>query len=134
MKLFGSKISGDKHLEVYEITCLKTHLKSCRKQPKRSPFYRLQKCGRWRPTQQSRLLAVDRPVDRPTVKFLTVVPAVDRPIDRCLANDLAVDRPVDPAISREQRLSGGRPCGRPDLGRACLCVDRLVRWTDFWIG
>ena len=29
-------------------------------------------------------LSVDRPVDRPTIRFLTVEPAVDRPVDRGL--------------------------------------------------
>ena len=70
------------------------------------------------------LLAADRPIVRPTVRFLTVVLAVDRSVDHKLANDPAVDRPVDWAIFREQRLSGGRPA----LGCARLCtsVDRPV--------
>ena len=46
--------------------------KSYRKQFKGTPFYRLPKTNRCRPTQQLMLLSVDRPVYRPTVKFLTV--------------------------------------------------------------
>ena len=102
----------------------KTLLKSCEKQSKGTPIYRPPKSRRWVPNQQSGLLAVDRPVDRPTVRFLTVESAVDR----CLANGPAVDRPVDQAISREQRHSDGRPA----LGRARLCtsVDRYGRPTS----
>jgi len=52
---------------------LENPLKILIKQAKGAPFYRLPKTSRWRPTQQEILLSVDRLVDRPTVKFLTVV-------------------------------------------------------------
>ena len=119
----------EKTFETMGKTSLKTLLKSCRKQSKGSPFYRLLKCDHWRPTQQTGLLSVDRPIDRPTVRFLTVVPAVNRPIDRCLANDPAVDRPVNRAISREQRLSGGRLHGRPAQAMY-VCAHRSTGAVD----
>ena len=136
---------------------MKTPFKSCRKQSKGTPIYRLPKYGRWRPSQQICLLTVDRqrsnlplgrsvdrpvdrklgndpavdcPVDQPTVRFLTVVPAVDRSVDRKLANDPAVDR----AISREQRRSGGRPPGRPTQA-VHVCAHRSTgAMTDFCPG
>ena len=46
-------------------TGLKTLQKSCGKQPPNGPFYRPPKTSRWGLTE----LAVDRPVDRPTVIF-----------------------------------------------------------------
>ena len=112
----------DKITDIGRKTSLKTLLKNCWKQSKGIPIYRPPKTNRWGLNQQSGLLAVDRSVDRLTVRFLTVEPAVDWPVDRCLANSPAIDRPVDLAISREQRLSGDRPCGRPVFGCARLCT------------
>ena len=64
------------------------------------------KTSRWGPNQQSGLLAVDRPM----VRFLTIMPAVDL----CLANDPAVDRPVDRAISESRgSLAVDRAIDRP---------------------
>jgi len=80
-----------------------------------SPFYRLHKTSRWRPNQQPGLLSVDRPVDRPTVKFLTVGPAVDRVLDtesRALYRSTARSTG---AISREQNSLAVDRVGRPAL-------------------
>jgi len=77
-----------------------------------APFYKLQKSARWKPTQQLWLLTVDRPVDRQRSNFRPLGRSVDWLVERQLGNGLAIDRPVDRAISREQQLSGGRPCGR----------------------
>ena len=58
-------------------------------------------------------LSVDRPVDRPTVIFQTVVPSVDRSVDRGQDTEskplCPVDRPVDRGLSREQSSLDGRP-------------------------
>ena len=59
-------------------TGFETLFKSCVKQTKTAPFYRVQKYSRWGQTCSQDDLSVDRPVDRPTVIFLTVVPPVDR--------------------------------------------------------
>ena len=71
------------------------------------------KTSRCRPSQQSGLLAVDRSVDRPTVRFLTVGPAVDRSVDRGLDTEsrssLPVNRPVGRGQIQRAELSGGRP-------------------------
>ena len=50
----------------------KTSPKSCVKLAKRTLFYRVQKYSRWGTEQAQNGLSVDRPVDRPTVRFLTV--------------------------------------------------------------
>ena len=42
----------------------------------------LKKSARWQPGKVKNDLPVDRPVDHPTVIFLTVVPPVDRLVDR----------------------------------------------------
>jgi len=59
----------------------KTFPKSYRKLAKRTPFYRVQKYSCWGPEQAQNGLSVDRPVDQPTVKFLTIG-AVGPPPDR----------------------------------------------------
>ena len=73
-------------------------------------------------------LSVDRPVDRPTVIFQTVVPSVDRSVDRGQDTEskslCPVDRSIDRGLSREQSSLDGRP-GRstghlPEL--ACTSV------------
>ena len=74
---------------------MKTHFKSCLKQPKTAPIYRPKKYSRWGPTHQKTLLSVDRQGSDPLGK------AIDRPVDRKLGYDLAVDRLVDRAIYRE---------------------------------
>ena len=67
-------------------------------------------------------LSVDRPVDRPTVRILTVEPAVDRPVDRGTG-----------AESRSSLRSTGsvdRPSSRPGVHVLCMSVDRLGRLTS----
>ena len=87
-------------------TSLKTHLKSCVKQPKTAPIHRPPKTSRWGPTQQEILLLVDRPVDRPTVRFLTAVPPVDRPVDWA--------KPIGrPALPKRWVVTVSRQPGRP---------------------
>ena len=113
---------------------MKTHFKYCRKESKGTPIYRLPKYGRWRPTQQESLLLVDSQVDRPTVRFPTVVPPVDRPVDRgldtesrALCRSTAAGRPANGQIS--DRCATGRPGGRPRPGyreQSSLPVDRPV--------
>ena len=65
----------------------------------------------------------------PTVDFLTLRRSVDRPVDRQLGNGLAVDRPVDRAISKEQKLSGGRSCGR-SVQPVHVCAYRSTEAVD----
>ena len=88
-----SQFCGEKPLVRVGKIGSKTLLISCRKQPPNAPFYRARKTSRWGLTE----LSVDRPVDRPTIIFQTVVPSVDRP------------RPG----YREQVSLSGRPLGRP---------------------
>ena len=64
-----------------EKTGSKTSPKSYLKLAKRTPFYRVQKISRWGPEEAQNDLSVDRPVDRPTVRFLTVGQSVDWPVD-----------------------------------------------------
>ena len=116
---------------------MKTHLKSCRKQSKGTQIYRLSKYGRWRSTQQDSLPSVDYPVDRPTVKFLTVVPTVDRPVDRGLKTEsrssLPVDRPVDRGLFQRAELSGGRPALQPNKVMHICAHRSTARSTDLWL-
>ena len=115
---------------------LKTHFKSCVKQPKTTPIYRPQKTSRYRPNQQLMLLPVDLlSVDQPTVKFLIVVPPVDRPIDRGRIQRAELSGRLTArsigARSRELCSLDGRSPGRPahqPIGVNVLCtsVDRPV--------
>ena len=88
-------------------------------------------------------LPVDRPVDRPTFKFLTVEPA-DRPPGRSRPEpesngSLAGRSPGRPGQPESGLTSVGRPLGRPAQGaglRARPCarrstgpVDRLWLWS-----
>ena len=50
----------DKTTDMVGKTSPKNLLKSCLKQPKGAPIYRLIKTSRWGPNQQFRLLSVDR--------------------------------------------------------------------------
>ena len=61
--------------EMSRKTSPKTSSKSYLKQPPKAPIYRARKLA----VGSQNDLSVDRPVDRPTVRFLTVEPAVDRP-------------------------------------------------------
>ena len=114
----------------------KTLLKSCEKQSKGTPIYRLPKYGRWRPTQQEILLSVDRPVDRPTVRFLTVVPVVDWPVNRDLNIESSSSPPIDRGHFQRAELSGGRsgrstgPPAYRACARSCTSVDRTGRPTS----
>ena len=92
------------------------------------------------------LLSVNRPVDRPTVRFLTVVPPVDRPIDRGLDTEsrssLPVDRPINQDRIPRAELSGGRLArsfGHPAKQAVHVCahlspgpVDRQQRQLLIW--
>ena len=97
-----------------------------------TPIYRLTKTSRWGPNQQSALLSVDRPVDRPTVGFPTVEPPVDRSLDTESRHSLPVDRPVDRGLFQRAELSSGRPgwSTSPPAKQAvhvlCTSVDRPV--------
>ena len=83
-------------------------------------------------------LSVDRPVDRPTVRILTVVPAVDRPVDRGLDTESRLSvrstGPVDRGFpeSRSSLRSTGsvdRPSSQNWHARLCTLVDRVGRPT-----
>ena len=83
-------------------------------------------------------LPIDRPVDWPTVTFLTVVPPVGRDwIQREAALCRSTGRSTG-AISREQSSLDGRPPGRPAhqprLRARLMHVGRPDRSTDFCYG
>ena len=72
---------------------------------------------RWQPGKVRDDLPVDRPVDRPTVIFMTVVPSVDCPVDRAwkqraTALFWSTVRLIGTRY-REQQLSAGRLASRP---------------------
>jgi len=71
MKVFALK-QVEKNTKRVGKTGTKTILKSYTKKPKTISIYRFPKTSRWGPTQQEILLSVDRPVDQPTVIFLTI--------------------------------------------------------------
>ena len=96
-----------------------------------TPLYRHPKTSHWGPNQQLMLLSVDRPVDRPTVKFLTVEPAVDRPVDRgtgtesrALCRSTGAFQRAEALCSRPSRSTG------PPAVLACTSVDRPGRPTS----
>ena len=99
-----------------------------------TPFYRLQKSTRWKPTQQLWL-----PLGRlPTVRFLIVGPAVDRPVDRGLDTESrALCRSTaqsTKAIFREQNsLAVDRAVDRPNLCTS-VHIGRPERSSDFLSG
>ena len=114
---------------------MKTHFKSCSKQPKTAPIYRPQKYSRWGPTQQETLLSVNRPVDRQRSDFRPLGKAVDRSVDQKLGYDLAFYRPVDRShLQREEALwrstvrsTGPWPCTFVHVSRLTSgSVDRAV--------
>jgi len=94
---------------------LKSHLKSCLKWPKIASLYRPPKSSRWGPTQQEILLSVNRSVDWPTVKFMTVA--------ACWSTARLTNLRLWPI---------GRPPGRPrpDLENKAL----LNGWPVGWQG
>ena len=120
-------------------TRLETYLKSCLTQPKTTPLYRPPNSSPWGPTQQEILLSVDRPVDRPTVKFMTVAacrstawsidlrlwpigrsPGRSRPDPESKALS-TIDQSVDRPSSQNWQctfLHIGRPPGRATLVRS----------------
>ena len=128
-------------------------LKNLVKQLKRGQIYYPSKSSRWQQAKGIFALPVDRAVDRPTVKFMTVEPT-GRPLGRLgldpESNGSLAGRPhgrpkLDTesralcrstgAFSREQRLTGGRPIrstGQPAWLRARpVHVGRPDRSTDF---
>ena len=99
-----------------------------------SPFYRLHKISHCRPDQQSALLAVDRPIDWPMVKFLTVEPAIDRPGRPWPGTEIrALCRLTDPVDrgfpESRSSLAVDRPSSQSWRARLCTSVDRLGRPT-----
>ena len=71
---------------------------------------------------------IDRPVDRPTVIFMTIVPLVDRPVDRDWNREQRLCRTTGTGY-REQQLSTDRPAGWPGPfpeSRALWTVDHPV--------
>ena len=109
----SSQFSGENSFNGVGKTSSRTTKNSCRKQPPNVPIYRVWKTSRWGLSG----LSVDRPVDRPTVIFLTVVPSVDRSVDR--------------TSGTESRLSAGRPSRSTEAfqraklsGRSTVPVDR----------
>ena len=78
MELFGSNTSGENLLKELE-KLVQNHLKNLvENSPQKPQFIGLEKLA----IRSQVGLSVDRPVDRPTVRILTVEPAVDRPVDR----------------------------------------------------
>ena len=82
-------------------------------------------------------LPVDQAVDRPTVIFMTVEPPVDQPLDRRLETESkALCRSTGRstgAISREQKLSAGRPTrsiGLPAKTIVHICARRSTGPVD----
>ena len=106
---------------------MKTHLKSCGKQPKIAPIYRPKKYSRCRAYQLLMLLSVDRPVDLPTVKFLTVATCQSTARSTVPRFRPPVDRPVDRGQIRSTGLLASWPC--------TFCAHRsTTQSTDFWLG
>ena len=87
-------------MENFALTIL---LKSAQEMGIYNPF---SKTSRWQSEKARFALPVNRPVDRPTVIFLTVVPPVDPPVDRAKPS---VDRPVDRPAPESWVLLVGRP-------------------------
>ena len=95
-------------------------------------------------------LSVDRPVDRPTVIFQTVVPSVDRSVDRGQDTEskslCSVNRSVGQGLSRELSSLDGRPgrsAGPPartgvhvwqHSGPADRTVDRTRELCSLYLG
>ena len=114
--------------------------KSYVKKPKTAPFYRVQKYSRCGQICRPDDLSVDRPVDRPTVIFLTVGAAGRPPSRPHPGHGLLVDRPVDRDKIQRAKLSGrsttrstgarsrewtlwiSRPPGRPALKQRLVYV------------
>ena len=78
-------------------------------------------------------LPVDRPVDRPTVIFMTVVPPVDWAWKQRVTALCPVDHPIDRNWLQRAELSAGRPGPFPESITLWM-VDRLVdRPTNPWL-
>ena len=104
-----------------------------KKQCSNPQIYRARKTSRWGLSE----LSVDRPADRPTVIFQTVVPSVDRSADRgqdtesrSLCPD---DRPADRGFPESRALwtddRVGRPALLPELACTSVHVGRPARST-----
>ena len=109
--------------------------KSYRKQPPNSQFIEIEKLA----VGSQIGLSVDRPVDRPTVRFLTVVPAVYRPVDRSLDTESRLSvrstGPVDWGFPESRALWRStdpvdRPSSQAGVHVLCTSVDRLGRPTE----
>ena len=86
-----------------------------------------QKSACWQPENDKTALPIDRPVDRLTVIFMTVVPPVDRPVDRdWIQRVTALGRSTRAIFRMQSSLAVDRPTSH--YCRACLCtsVDRPV--------
>ena len=119
---------------------MKTYLKSYSKLPKTAPYKLAPKTSRWGQLSRN---SYCRLTDRPTVRFLTIVPSVNRPVDRGLdiesRSSLPVDRPVNRGQIQRAELSGGRPSrltGPPAkqavhvyAHRSTRLVDQLLSWS-----
>ena len=77
-------------------------------------------------------LSVDRPVDRPTVRNLTVVPAIDRPVDRGLDTESRLSVRSTGAFQRAEALCGrpGRSTGPPARTGVHVCARRSTDSVD----
>ena len=99
------------------------------KQPPKVPIYRARKTSRWEPGW-----LVGRPPGRPANGQNSDRSArVDRPVDRGQdTKSSALCRSTvrsTGALSREQLISGGRPCGRP-AHPVHICAHRLTAPVD----
>ena len=96
--------------------------------PQMPQFIELKKTSRW--SQDG--LSVDRPVDRPTVRNLTVVPAVDRGLDTESRLSVRSTGPVDQGFPESRSSLAVDRVGRPALQYCLACttsssVDRSGR-------
>ena len=109
----------------------------------REPLYiGPQNYSRWQPEKVSFDLPVNRPVDRPTVIFLTVEPPVDCTVDRSqrhigcrlTARSTGTTRELGSCSRSTAWLTGllGWPCARPREHRSTSLVDRPLVRSTIW--
>ena len=110
----SSQFSGENSFKEVGKTGSKSNRNLREKQCPNPQIYRLRKTSRWGLSD----LSVDRPVDRPTVIFQTVVPSVDR----------SVDRGQIQRASLSVRSTAGSTGAFPE-SRALWTVDRIGRPT-----
>ena len=82
-----------------------------RNRPSESIFIGFPKYSRWDPDQAQNGLSVDRRVDRPTVRFLTIGD-VSRPTCRLTKGRLPIGRPPGRLRPEPESLLSGRSIGR----------------------